>query len=346
MAKKSGNGTELISLYIPVSKRVDDIVNRLRSEHSSCGNIKSKQTRTNVQRALSTIIKRLQGTRSVPENGLIIFCGTIVQERGDRTEFEYRALTPPSPIQSFSYTCGAKFVTDAATDLAAQKDVYALLVMDLQESCWGLIEGSAIKVLGSYDSIVPNKHSQGGQSSVRFERLRDITINEYFVKLSDRITNAFLSRELKGFLIGGCGMTKDDFVRGEYLHHELRKMIIGTFDTSDTNERGLYELVEASKSKLSDLSLTHEKEIFDTFLRSLAKNDGAVAYGFDNIVEKTKNGQVKQLIISTSKMNLYEQFETNNTTNYKIEVISKDSESGTMLDKAFNGIVAILRYAE
>jgi len=52
---KRGNGTELISLYVPETKRISDIVQRLRDEISGSGNIKSKQTRTDVQRALKEI---------------------------------------------------------------------------------------------------------------------------------------------------------------------------------------------------------------------------------------------------------------------------------------------------
>jgi len=277
---------------------------------------------------------------------LIIFCGTVVQERGDRTDFVYRAFTPPNPVQSFSYKCDAKFDLGEASALSATNDTYALIVLDLSEASWGTIEGSAIKVIGTYTSIVPSKHSQGGQSSVRFERLRDIAIHEYFVKLSDRLTNAYLDKKLKGILVGGCGMTKDDFVKGKYLHHELQKKVIGTFDTSYTTERGLYELVENSKSQINDLDLNHEKELFDQFLKELAKDTGRVAYGLESIYEKTKRGQVKQVIVSTSRIDLYTQFEKENQTNYQINVISKDSESGVMLDKAFNGIVALLRYAE
>lgn len=336
-------------MYIPGTKRVDDITQRLRDEHCSCGNIKSKQTRTNVQKALSAIIARLSGgIKTFPENGIIIYCGEVALDRGDKTEFEYYTFTPPQPVKSFSYKCDAKFDTGDALALASEKDTYALIVLDLQEACWGTLEGSAIHVMGTYDSIVPNKHGQGGQSQHRFEQLRQIAINEYFIKLSERVNTSFLplleKSVLKGILIGGCGMTKDEFVKSEHMHHELRKVIIGTFDTSYTNEYGLTELVEASKNNLKDIGLRDEKIAFDEFLKELARESGKVAYGVSEVLHKAEIGQVKRVLLSTSRVNLYDQIEEKNTTNYQLVLISKDSDSGSMLDKGFGGIVAVLRY--
>jgi peptide chain release factor subunit 1 len=287
------------------------------------------------------------GYKSFPENGVIIYCGEVALDRGDKTQFEYTTITPPKPVQSFSYRCDAKFDTDSALALASEKDTYGLIVLDLQEACWGTLEGSAVKVMGTYDSIVPNKHGQGGQSQHRFEQLREIAINEYFIKLSERVNTSYLplldKKVLKGIIIGGCGMTKDEFVKSEHMHHELRKKIIGTFDTSYTNEYGLGELVNASKNDLKDIGLRNEKIAFDEFLKELAR-DGKVAYGESEVLQKAVNGQVKQVLLSTSRIDLFDQVERNNTTNYQLVLISMDSDSGVMLDKAFGGIVAMLRY--
>jgi peptide chain release factor subunit 1 len=296
---------------------------------------------------LSAIVARLSQFKSVPENGLIVFCGEVAI-RGDRTDFEYYCLNPPSPIKSFSYRCNSMFEIGDAEQLTKQNDVYALLVLDLHEACWGTISGTNVSVLGSMDSIVPSKHSQGGQSAQRFERLRDIAINEYFVRLSDRVNSSvlpLLDNNLKGIIIGGCGMTKDEFAKGNFLHHEIRKKIIGTFDTGYTDEHGLYELVEASKEKLSGLKSVHEKEIFDEFLKALAKDTGKCAYGLQNVFDKIQLSQVKTLIVTSNQTNLINKvLPLSETLGFKIEVISDSSNSGDTLNKAFGGMVALLRF--
>jgi peptide chain release factor subunit 1 len=296
---------------------------------------------------LTGIVARLSQYKTVPPNGLIIYCGEIIS-RNDQTEFEYHCLTPSSPVKSFSYTCSSQFKTDDAENLSKQSDTYALIVLDLHEACWGTMSGTDIQVLGTYDSIVPSKHSQGGQSSKRFERLRDIAINEFFVKLGDRVTTSILpliGDSLKGVIIGGCGMTKDEFMKGEYLHHEIRKKVVGTFDTGYTNEHGLYELVEASKEKLVGMKAVHEKDVVDEFLKWLAKDMNKVAYGVTNVFDRAQSGQVKRAIVTSDKHDLIDRIlPISSEKNFEVEVISANSDSGNIVNKGFGGIVAILRY--
>jgi len=47
-----------------------------------------------------------------------------------------------------------------------------------------------------------------------------------------------LGQGLRGLIIGGPAMTKNDFMAGSYLHHELKKMVTGVFDVDHTNEMG------------------------------------------------------------------------------------------------------------
>jgi peptide chain release factor subunit 1 len=198
------------------------------------------------------------------------------------------------------------------------------------------------------ESIVPSKHSQGGQSSKRFERLRDIAINEFFVKLGDRVSTSILplNNNLKGLIIGGCGMTKDEFAKGSYIHHELRKKIIDTFDTSYTNEHGLKELVEASKSKIDYIKYEHEKEVFDNFLRQLSKDITKCTYGKDDVIHNAKLGKTKQVIITSDKQEYISIISPlSSQQNFNITIISDCSESGKILNQAFGGVVAILRYS-
>ncbi|NMA10505.1 MAG: peptide chain release factor 1, partial [Methanomicrobiales archaeon] len=87
LAEKEGSGTELITLYIPPDKQIYDVTAQLRDEFGQCANIKSKQTRTNVQSAISSILSRLKYYKRPPEHGMAVFCGTI-NIGGDRTDLD------------------------------------------------------------------------------------------------------------------------------------------------------------------------------------------------------------------------------------------------------------------
>jgi peptide chain release factor subunit 1 len=52
----------------------------LNKEFSEAANIKSKQTMTSVQAAITSTREKLKLYRVVPTNGLIVFCGTILMD--------------------------------------------------------------------------------------------------------------------------------------------------------------------------------------------------------------------------------------------------------------------------
>jgi len=295
-----GRGTELISVYVPSSRQISDVQSYLRNEYSQSSNIKSKSTRKNVMGAIESIMSRLKTYRNVPENGLVLFCGEIPTS-GDQTRMVQYVLEPPEPIGTFLYRCDSTFYTEPLLDMIVDKKSYGLIVLDRSEATIGILTGKKIITLKNFDSLVPRKHRQGGQSAQRFERLIEIAAHEYFKKIGDSATEAFLDKtgDLLGILIGGPGATKDFFVKEGYLHHELQKKVVDTFDTGYTDEYGLKELVETAKDAITDMDLTREKDLIQRLLAEIRKADGGLAaYGEDEVRHMVEMGAVDTLLLS------------------------------------------------
>ncbi|MCS7130916.1 MAG: peptide chain release factor aRF-1 [Archaeoglobaceae archaeon] len=292
-----GKGTELITLYIPPDKNIADIANQLREELSQASNIKSKQTRTNVITGLEAILNRLKLYRKPPEHGMVIFSGLVTINGKEKHITEI--LEPPEPVPLYKYHCDAKFYLEPLKDMLREKKLYGLIVLDRREATIGLLKGRRIEVLDYDTSMVPGKHRQGGQSSVRFERLREIAIHEFYKKVGDMASNAFLPHKdkLVGILIGGPSPTKDEFYQGEYLHHELQRKVLGLFDVGYTSESGLYELVDKAKDVLSEVDLVREKNLMSRFLYEISR-DGLAVYGEEEIRRYLELGAVDILLIS------------------------------------------------
>lgn len=301
---KQGSGTELISLYVPPDKQIYDVTGQLRDEFGQCANIKSKQTRTNVQSAISSILSRLKYYKNPPPNGMAIFCGTI-QLQGDRTDLECTIIDPPEPLNLYMYRCSSNFELEPLKQMLEEKVVYGLLVLDRREAYWGFLRGNRIEPVNGANSTVPGKQRKGGQSSVRFARLREIAINEFYTKIGERASAIFLAEKdfferFKGVLIGGPSPTKEEFEAGQYLHHELQKRIIGLFDVAYTNESGLPELVDAAKDALKGMEVIKEKEFMNRFLKELVKEDGLASYGEESVRKNLDIGSVDILLLSAS----------------------------------------------
>ncbi len=298
LEKLEGRGTELISVYIPPKRPISDVVAYLRDEYGTSSNIKSKTTRKNVMSAIESIMSRLKYFKMPPPNGLIVFVGHI-SKRGDQTEMVSYVLEPPEPVQSFVYRCDSKFFLDPLKAMLGEKDVYGLIVIDRKEATIGFLKGTRIIPVKHIESMVPSKHHQGGQSSRRFERLIEQAVHEFFKRVGDKVNEIFLNENIKGILVGGPGGTKEFFVKGDYLHYELKKKIIDLFDTGYTDEYGLHELVNKASQTLQQLELYRERKLLNRFFQEIKKPDGGLAiYGEKEVRKALQSGSVSMLLIS------------------------------------------------
>jgi peptide chain release factor subunit 1 len=346
LGKKSGRGTELITVYIPPDKQISDVTSQLRDEHGQASNIKSKSTRTNVQSALESILSRLKYIRKPPPHGMVIFCGAI-DVGGDKTEMETTVLEPLEPVVSYKYHCNSTFLLDPLKEMIEDKKTFGLLVLDRREATIGLLVGKRIEPMKHLTSSVPGKQRKGGQSARRFERLREIAIDDFYKRIAIHADEIFLRvnrKDLQGILIGGPSPTKEEFIRGKYLHYELQQKMLGGFDVAYTDESGLSELMDAACERLAELDLMHEKMLMGRFMHELINE--TVAYGENSVREKILEGAVDVLLISEDVQlgivsDLSEMAEERGAN---VEFISTDFEEGSQLSKAFGGIAAILRY--
>ncbi len=294
-----GRNTELITLLVPNSKQISDVSNYLRNELGQSSNIKSKTTRKNVSSAIESILSRLRTLKEAPENGLAFFVGHV-PSGADQTKMVAHVVEPPNQLTTFLYRCDSYFYLDHLREMLTDEDVFGLIVLDRKEATLGFLKGKRVDVVKNIQSLVPSKHGKGGQSKQRFERLIELAAHEYFKKVGDLCTEAFLDVEgLKGILIGGPGATKDFFINNNYLHHELQKKVVESFDTGYTDESGLDELIEKARPSLQHLEVSHEKDLMDRLFTEIRKEDGGVAsYGMKQVRTALELGAVDILLIS------------------------------------------------
>ncbi|MHC1631624.1 MAG: peptide chain release factor aRF-1 [Methanotrichaceae archaeon] len=300
LRSKSGRGTELISLYIPPDKQISDVTSQLRDEHGQASNIKSKLTRTNVQSALESVMSRLRLIPRPPKNGVALFVGAV-DIGGNKTNMYSRVLEPPDPIVTYRYHCDSAFLLTPLEDMLSEKKTFGLIVLDRREATVGFLEGKQIHFVKHLTSTVPGKQRKGGQSSRRFQQLRLIAIHDFYKRIGESANKAFLQidqKDLEGVLIGGPSPTKEEFVNGAFLHHELQNRILGALDVSYTDESGLHELVEAAQDLLIDLDLTQEKLVMRRFMEELVSDKGLASYGEKEVRENLTMGAVDTLLLS------------------------------------------------
>lgn len=295
-----GSGTQLVTIYIPPDKQISDVVAHVVQEHSEASNIKSKQTRTNVQDALTSIKDRLRYYDTFPpDGGLVLFSGAI-DAGGGQTDMVTRVLEgPPQPVQSFRYHCDSEFLTEPLEGMLADQGLFGLVVLDRREANVGWLRGKRVEAVKSASSLVPGKQRKGGQSAQRFARLRLEAIDNFYQEVAGMANDLMVAKrhDLDGILVGGPSPTKDEFLDGEYLHHELQDHVIGKFDIAYTDESGLHDLVDAASDVLADQEVMQDKAEMEEFFAELHGGDLAT-YGFEPTRENLVLGAVDRLLIS------------------------------------------------
>lgn len=299
LASKEGRGTELVSLYVPPGKQISDVLNQLRDEYGTASNIKSTTTRKNVLDAIVKVQQRLKLFKEPPENGLVIFCGAIPQNGAGSERIETYVITPPEPIHINLYRCDARFHTEYLQEMLREKETYGILLIDSAGATIATLQGRRLDIVRQLTSGVPGKTRAGGQSARRYERLREMRLQEYFTRVGEHANEIFLPIEnLKGIILAGPGPTKDDFEKGEYLNYQLKNKIIDVIDTAYVEEQGVKEVVEKAPEVMKKVRYIEERKIIQQFLYEVGHDTGKITYGEEEVRRALENGAVNILLLS------------------------------------------------
>jgi peptide chain release factor subunit 1 len=298
----SGHGTELVTVYIPPRRPIFDVISQLRNESGTASNIKSDLTRTHVQDALSRTIEQLKLFKETPDNGLVIFCGAIPNDKGiGKEKIEIYPVMPPKPIQISLYRCDDHFWTDHLKEMMKDDKVIGILSIDTQETGIGILTGDRWEVVDTVTSGVAGKHRQGGQSARRFERLRENELNEYYRRVADHVKKVFIDQyNVQGIIVGGPGPTKENFVKEEYLDYRLQKSLIGMIDSSYSGSEGVRELIEKAQKDgiLQEYRVMEEKQLVKKFMSEVHSGRGLGIYGIHEVV-KALEGGIAEIVLVT-----------------------------------------------
>jgi peptide chain release factor subunit 1 len=299
LARKEGRGTELISLYVPPGRQISEVVNMLKQEYGTASNIKSTTTRKNVQDAIVKVQQRLKLFRQVPENGLVIFCGALPQNGPGSEKIETYVIIPPEPIKVYLYRCDSRFHIEPLLELLKEREVYGIILIDSSEATFATLKGRRLEILQRVTSGVPGKHRAGGQSARRFERLREMRLNEYYRRVGQHANELFLDMpDLKGIIVGGPGPTKLEFQKGDYLNYQLKEKILDTLDTAYVDEQGVKEIVEKAPEIMRRVRYIEEKKVMQEFLYHIGHDTGLATYGEEEVKKALEMGAVKTLLLS------------------------------------------------
>ncbi len=338
--------TEFVTVYIPAGYELTKITQHLAEEQGTASNIKSAVTRKNVQAALEKMIQHLRNFPKTPPHGLAVFSGNVAASEG-KQDMQVWSVEPPVPLNTRIYRCDKHFVTDILEEMLVDHDVYGLVVLDRRDATLALLKGKTIVPLQKTHSEVPGKTRAGGQSSQRFARIREGAAKDHFKKIAEYMKTQFLplGKNLKGIILGGPGITVQDFMNKDYLTGDIKKKIIGTKDLSYTGEEGLNELLDRSQDLLAEEEVAKEKQAMSKFLTVLRDNPNKATYGEKETLKALEMNAVDILLISEtiSEDKIFDLEEKAEAGGATVKIISVETREGVQL-KDLGGIASILRF--
>jgi peptide chain release factor subunit 1 len=300
LSDREGIGKEFISLYIPPTASFDQIVATLRNQSNSA-NVENENVRYRLQDAFKNLIQHLKLKKEIPENGLAVFAGTftVIDQKNEVSTVE--ELVPPEPVVTYLYEVDDHFHLEPLREMLRNPRVVGLIAMDSKEASFGLLNGERLELIENITSGIPGKSGKGGQSQRRYERERDMEIAYFFHRVGEHATKAFLEgQRVMALIVGGPGATKADFVKGDYLHYELKNALLSTVDIQSVGKEGVREVLEKSSETLKNMCAPEEKMIVHRLMAELAKQDGLVIYGLDSVLDALKNGEVEVALVTDS----------------------------------------------
>ena len=124
-------------------------------------------------------------------------------------------------------------------------------------------------------------------------------LTHFFHRIAEHAAKAFLENQnVMALIVGGPGTTKDDFLKGDYLHYELQNAILSTTDTQFTGKEGIREILDKASETIQNLCTPEEKLIMHRLLEELGKQNGLATYGLDAVFSALKNGEAAIALVT------------------------------------------------
>uniref|UniRef100_A0A158Q8I0 Eukaryotic peptide chain release factor subunit 1 n=1 Tax=Elaeophora elaphi TaxID=1147741 RepID=A0A158Q8I0_9BILA len=293
-----GNGTSMISLIIPPRDQIARISKMLADEYGTASNIKSRVNRLSVLGAITSVQGRLKLYNKVPTNGLVIYCGTIVTDEGKEKKVNID-FEPFKPINTSLYLCDNKFHTEALQALLADDNKFGFIIMDGNGSLFGTLQGNTREVLHKFTVDLPKKHGRGGQSALRFARLRMEKRHNYVRKVAETAVEIFIRNDkvnVAGLILAGSADFKTELGQSDMFDQRLQAKIIKTVDISYGGENGFNQAIELAEDALANVKFIQEKKLINGYFDEISQDSGKYVYGVTDTLQALEMGAVETLI--------------------------------------------------
>jgi len=294
-----GAGTSMISLIIPPKDQISRASAMLTQEYGTASNIKSRVNRLSVLAAITSTQQRLKLYNRVPPNGLVLFVGTILTDEGKEKKVSFD-FEPHKPINTSLYLCDNKFHTEALSELLESDSRFGFIVMDGNGTLFGVLAGNTREIVHKFTVDLPKKHGRGGQSALRFSRLRDEKRHNYVRKVAEHAVQHFITNDkvnVTGLVLAGSADFKTELSQSDMFDGRLAAKVIKVVDVSYGGENGFNQAIELAAESLANVKFVQEKKLIQKYFDEISQDTGKYCFGIEDTLKALELGAVETLIV-------------------------------------------------
>jgi len=147
---------------------------------------------------------------------------------------------------------------------------------------------------------LPKKHRKGGQSSVRFARLREEKRHNYLRKVAELAGANFITNDrpnVTGLVLAGNAAFKNELAETDMLDKRLHPIIVSIVDVSYGGENGLNEAITLAADALTNVKFVAEKKLVSKFFEEIALDTGMIVFGVDDTMRALELGAVETILL-------------------------------------------------
>ena len=299
-----GNGTSLITMYIPAGKRATESSQLITEEIGKADNIKDRVNRQSVVGALTSVKEKIKFFLNKNlENGLALFCGNALLPGHKEEKKMMIAIEPYKPINTKLYKCGDKFETDLLKGLLETSERYGFIIVDGNGTLYGVLQGNNRTIVSQFFVDLPKKHNKGGQSSNRFANIRTERRLIYTKKVCEEAVKAFITDNkpnVSGIIIAGYADFKSCVFDCNEFDPRLKSIVLKIVDIAYGSEQGFFQAISLSSECFKNVRLVQEQAVLNKFYEEINFDTGKVCFGAEDTVKNLRDGSIQTLIIYDS----------------------------------------------
>lgn len=229
-----------------------------------------------------------------------MYCGTVMTDDGKERKVNID-FEPFKCINTSLYLCDNKFHTEDLNELLIDDEAFGFIIMDGNGCLYGSVQGSGREILHKFSVDLPKKHGRGGQSALRFARLRLEKRHNYVRKVAEMATQMFITDgqrpNVQGIVLAGSADFKSELMRSDLFDPRLAKIVIKMVDVSYGGENGFNQAIEYSAETLGSVKLMKEKKLLQRYMEEISQDTGKYCFMVEDTLKALDLGAIEDLIV-------------------------------------------------